>query len=356
MEHQEYESKLKELEKNVRILTKKLERSEADRHQLENVSERREMVLKNVICELEESQIALRNRGDELENALKNLKLLQMKLVESEKMSALGVMVAGIAHEINNPVNFIYGNLNYAQTYFQDLLRLITLYQEYYPEPVVAIEQEIEAIELNFIKQDSEKLFRSMTVGAERIGEIVKSLRTFSRLDEAEFKAVDIHEGIDSTLVILNNRFKVAAKNYQEIRVIKNYGKLPLIKCYAGHINQVFMNIIDNAIDALEELFLSKLTTDTEHSITKQPQIQINTEIIDNNWVEIRIADNGLGMDEQVRTKLFDPFFTTKAVGKGTGLGLSISYQIINELHGGKLDCYSKLGAGAEFVIQIPIQ
>ncbi|MDZ8051226.1 MAG: ATP-binding protein [Aulosira sp. ZfuVER01] len=355
MEPTDNDSRLKQLEKTVRILTKKLERSEADRQQLEQVSERREIVLKNVICELEESQIALRNRGDELEKALKNLKTLQMKLVESEKMSALGVMVAGIAHEINNPVNFIYGNLNYAQTYFQDLLRLIELYQEYYPEPALAIKQEIEAIELNFLKQDSEKVFRSMTVGAERISEIVKSLRTFSRLDEAEFKAVDIHEGIDSTLVILNNRFKLAAKNFQEIRVIKNYGKLPLIKCYAGHINQVFMNIIDNAIDALADLFLSEIKTDTEQPITKQPQIQINTSIINNNWIEIRIADNGLGMNEQVRTKLFDPFFTTKTVGKGTGLGLSISYQIINELHGGKLDCYSEPGAGAEFVIQIPI-
>ena len=355
MEPTDYEYKLKELEKTVRILRKKLDRSEADREQLEKASESRESVLKNVICELEESQIALKNRGDELENALKNLKVLQMKLVESEKMSALGVMVAGIAHEINNPVNFIYGNLDYAQEYFEDLVRLITLYQRYYPEPAIEIKREIEVIELEFLKQDIEKIFRSMNVGAERISEIVKSLRTFSRLDEAELKSVDIHEGIDSTLVILNNRLKLVARNFQEITIIKNYGKLPLIKCYAGQMNQVFMNILANAIDALEDSLLSEAKNDIEQAIAKQPEIQISTEIINNHWVEIKIADNGLGMDEKVRTKLFDPFFTTKAVGKGTGLGLSISYQIIIELHGGKLECYSEPGKGAEFVIHIPL-
>jgi two-component system, NtrC family, sensor kinase len=355
MEPNEYEKKLKELEKTVRTLKKKLERSEADRQQLENASEVRESILKNVIYELEESQIAIKNRGDELEDALKNLKTLQMKLVESEKMSALGVMVAGIAHEINNPVNFIYGNLNYAQQYFQDLLRLITLYQKYYPEPELEIKKEIEVIELDFLKKDLDKLFQSMNVGAERISEIVKSLRTFSRLDEAEFKTVDIHEGIESTLVILNNRFKRASGNFAEIKVIKNYGKLPFIKCYAGQMNQVFMNILANAIDALEDSLLKADKADTGQSINQHPEIQIKTRITDHNWVEIRIADNGIGMDEKVRTKLFDPFFTTKEVGKGTGLGLSISYQIIIERHGGKLECYSEPGKGAEFVIQIPI-
>ncbi|BAY30575.1 PAS/PAC sensor signal transduction histidine kinase [Nostoc carneum NIES-2107] len=356
MESTDNESRLKELEKTVRILKKKLERSEADREQLENNTEVRESVLKNMIRELEESQTALKHRGDELENALKNLEALQMKLVESEKMSALGVLVAGIAHEINNPVSFIYGNLNYAYEYFQDLLRLIALYQKYYPDPEVEIKREMQVIELDFLKQDAEKLFRSMNVGAERICEIVKSLRTFSRLDEAEFKAVDIHEGIDSTLVILNSRVKASADNYHGIVIIKNYGKLPLIKCYAGHMNQVFMNLITNAIDALEDALLKQKKANTEQQVTKQLQIHITTKIIDKSWVEIRIADNGIGMDDKVRNKVFDPFFTTKAVGKGTGLGLSISYQIVNELHGGKLECYSEPGVGTEFVIQIPIR
>ncbi|HIK03363.1 MAG TPA: sensor histidine kinase [Trichormus sp. M33_DOE_039] len=354
MESIDYESRLKELEKTVRILKKKLERSEADRQQLENASEVREAVLKNVIRELETSQTALEIRTQELENTLINLKALQLKLVESEKMSALGVLVAGIAHEINNPVSFIYGNLNYASDYFQDLLDLVELYQHYYTEPVDEIEQKIQAIELGFLKVDSAKLFQSMMIGAERICEIVKSLRTFSRLDEAEFKSVDIHDGIDSTLVILNNRLKPSPDNPYGIQITRNYGNLPLIECYAGQLNQVFMNILANAIDALEEQVTKYKQTDNLDLTL--PQIDICTQVIDDDWVEIIIADNGVGIDEQVKQKLFDPFFTTKEVGKGTGLGLSISYRILVELHGGKLECYSPPGSGARFIIKIPIK
>lgn len=343
----ENENKIKQLEKSVRILQKKLERSEADRKVLEEASEIKELLLKSVIRELEESQATLEKRGEELETALKNFKALQMKLIESEKMSALGVLVAGIAHEINNPVSFIYGNLYHANNYFQSILNLIKLYQYYYPEPVAAIQKEIETIELEYIKQDSHSIFESMNTGAERIFEIVKSLRTFSRVDEAEFKTANIHLGIDSTLSILNNRLKPSVKLSQGIQVIRNYGTLPAMECYPGQLNQVFLNILVNAIDALED------------AVIKNPQllpaITITTEQV-NEWAVIRIADNGLGVSEKAQSQLFTPFFTTKDIGKGTGLGLSISYQIIVELHAGILECHSQPGSGAEFVIIIPIK
>ncbi|NJR37699.1 MAG: sensor histidine kinase [Leptolyngbyaceae cyanobacterium CSU_1_4] len=244
-------TRIKELERKVRTLERKLMRSETDRQELEKASEVREVVLKNVIRELEESKIVLEDRGDDLEATLTNLKTLQVKLVESEKMSALGILVAGIAHEINNPVSFIYGNMPYAKAHVQDLLRLIRLYQQQYPEPTAAVRHELDAIDLEFLEYDSARMFQSMTVGAERIREIVKSLRTFSRLDESGFKVADIHEGLESTLVILNSRLKSFYPN--GIQLIKEYSSLPSIACYPGALNQVFLNIIVNAIDSLEE-------------------------------------------------------------------------------------------------------
>jgi two-component system, NtrC family, sensor kinase len=354
MEPIEYESRIKELERSVRTLQKKLERSELDRQQLENASELRESVFKTVIRNLQASEVSLQQRTEELETTLINLKSLQIKLIESEKMSALGVLVAGIAHEINNPVSFIYGNLFYAYDYFQDLVRLLELYQSNYPEPVLAITSEIEKIELSFLKQDLDKLFKSMNMGADRIQKIVKSLRTFSRLDEAELKKVDIHEGIDSTLVILNSRLRFIPESSSQIEVIRNYGKLPLIHCYAGQLNQVFLNIIVNAIDALEEMIQRQGING--HLKSRLPTIEISTEIVSDDWIMIKISDNGLGMDDKIRSKLFNPFFTTKDIGKGTGLGLSISYKHIVELHDGKLECNSIPGMGTEFVIQIPLK
>jgi signal transduction histidine kinase len=259
--------------------------------------------------------------------------------------------VAGVAHEINNPSTFIHGNLYHAEQYTQDLLDLLRLYREHNPAPTVEMLTVSKDIDLEFLQDDLPKLLASMRVGAERIREIVRSLRSFSRLDEAEVKDVNVHEGIDSTLMILHNRLK-AKLDYPAIQVVKEYGNLPQIECYAGQLNQVFMNILSNAIDALDEQNQQRSIAD----ITAHPStVTIRTETIDRQTVAIHIADNGPGIPEAVQKRLFDPFFTTKAVGKGTGMGMSISHQVI-ERHKGRLKCISSPGRGAEFVIEIPIR
>jgi len=279
-------------------------------------------------------------RTEELTAALHELKHTQTQLIQTEKMSSLGQMVAGVAHEINNPVNFIHGNLEYANQYIINLLNLLRLYQQEYPQPTEAVAEEIAEIELDFLREDLLKLLESMKIGSERIRQIVLSLRNFSRLDEAQMKLVDIHEGIDNTLLILNSRLK------QGIEVIKNYGELPEIECYPAQLNQVFMNILVNAIDALEE------SVDNSHK-SKIPQILIQTQKLDNSQILVRICDNGPGISPAIQSKLFDPFFTTKAPGKGTGIGLAICYQIV-EKHRGKIQIISSLGRGAEFAIALP--
>ena len=303
-----------------------------------------------VLEALKQSAAQYRSQATQLEKAFRDLHDTQTQLIQTEKISSLGQLVAGVAHEINNPINFIYGNITHASQYARDLLDLLHLYQEKYPNPLPEIAEAAEDIEVNFLMEDFPKILESMKVGAERIRDLVVSLRNFSRLDESQMKRVDIHEGIESTLLILQHRLKATASR-PAIEVIKEYGDFPKIECYAGQLNQVFMNLIANAIDALEE-YNSKRSAKDIYSCPNTIRISTNT---DSNTVSIRIFDNGMGITQEVIRNLFDPFFTTKPVGKGTGLGLSISYQIVVEKHRGKLQCFSVPGEGAEFVIEIPI-
>jgi len=300
---------------------------------------------------VEERTAELKQQTLHLAQTLSQLQRTQAKLIQIEKMSSLGQLVAGIAHEVNNPISFIYGNLTPASEYARSLLELADSYQEQYPDPSPPVKEKLQSVDLDFIREDLPKILSSMKTGADRISDLVKSLRNFARLDEAEMKLADIHEGIDSTLMLLQNRLN-SKPGSPGIQIIKNYGNLLKVECYPGQLNQVFMNIVNNAIDALEE--------DSEEQPIAPGElypkiIKISTQILDGAWVEIRIVNNGSGMTEAVLAQIFDPFFTTKPVGKGTGLGLSIAYQIITERHQGELQCISAPGQGTEFIIKIPI-
>ncbi len=338
---------------------------------------------------LQQFEIKLKLQAEELEESLSKLQESQKQLIDKEKLSTLGQLLAGVAHEINNPVNFLCNNLPHAHRYAEDLLNLLQTYEQYYPQPVPEIKQEAEAIDLNFLVEDFPKTLSSMELGADRLRHLVHSLKIVSSADEDRLQLVDIHEGIDSTLLMLHHRLKPKGDN-PGITVFKDYGQLPLLNCYPCGLNQVFMNLLCNAIDALEQmncehfdaLELEEIQEELEVESSSlsplqlvkgkpspeiqptPPSIWIRTEIITTNSANsnqsspvaaIRISDNGSGMTEEVRKRIFDPFFTTKVPGKGTGLGLSISYQIIQK-HGGQLICNSTLGQGTEFVITIPLQ
>ncbi|MEG5000774.1 sensor histidine kinase [Microcoleus sp. B4-D4] len=299
---------------------------------------------------VEERTEQLKKQTLNLEQTLLELQQTQAKLIQSEKMSSLGQLVAGVAHEINNPVNFIYGNLTPAGEYAKNLLELADIYEQHYPNPIPIVKQKLQSLDLDFIREDLPKILTSMKTGTDRIRDIVKSLRTFSRLDEAEMKLADIHEGIDSTLMMLQNRLN-PKPGFPGIEVIKNYGNLLKVECYPGQLNQVFINIFNNAIDAFEENNKNTQVVSKNHL----KFIRISTQIVNEKCVEIGIFDNGSGIAEDVVEQIFNPFFTTKPVGKGTGLGLSICYQIITERHKGELECISAPGQGTEFIIKIPI-
>lgn len=283
-------------------------------------------------------------RTAELETALASLKRTQSQLIQEEKMASLGLLVAGVAHEINNPINFIRGNLRPAQQYAEALLKLVVLYQQEYPEPTEIIQDEIEDMDLAFLTEDFTQLLLSLKMGTERIHDIVLSLRNFSRLDEAEMKAVDIHDGINSTLLILSSKLK-------PINVVKDYGPCPQVECFPAQLNQVFMNILANAADAL----LESAEDTAANGSAAQPEIVIATQHIEDKFIQITITDSGPGIPEAVMNSIFDPFFTTKPIGAGTGLGLSISHQIVTERHRGTLECHSAQGQGTSFVIEIPV-
>ena len=307
------------------------------------------------ITERKQAEIALqlsekreRERALQLEKTLKELQNTQAQLVQAEKMSSLGQMVAGIAHEINNPISFIYGNILHTNNYTRDILKLLHLYRQHYQDPVPEIKNFAVDCEVDFLIEDLPKILDSMNMGANRIRELVLSLRNFSRLDESEMKKVDIHSGIDSTLLILQHRLKTT-DNKSEITVVKEYGNLPTIECYPSQLNQVFMNLIANAIDALDgQKIPGVITIKTE--VKKELIEGVNRDL-----VIISISDNGPGIDKSVQQRMFDPFFTTKPVGKGTGLGLSISHQIVVEKHRGELRCSSPENGGTVFKILIPI-
>lgn len=310
--------------------------------------EERNAELEQKVNELTEQ---LTDKNKQLEDTSQELHRLQQHMLQMEKMSMLGQMVSGISHEINNPINFIYGNLPYVQEHVEDLFTVLETYQEGYPNNEEAVEEVLEEIELDYVLEDLPRIMGSIKVGAERIRDLVLTLRNFYRLDEPDMKPADLEAGLESTLVLLNNRYK------QDITVVQEFGKIPKVECYINQLNQVFMNLINNAIDALLESDFKKGNSEEEKSEkpSKKRQIIIKTEKVSNDRVAIAVSDNGPGISPELEARIFEPFFTTKPMGVGTGLGLSISQQIVEETHHGKMSCTSTLGEGSTFRIELPL-
>lgn len=294
----------------------------------------------------------VQERTAALTQSLQQLQHTQLQLIQSEKMSTLGQLVAGIGHEINNPIGFIGGSLPHVKEYTHSLLELVKMYQEKLPDPGPEIQDRLEELELDYLEEDLPKLLASMNQGVERLREMSLSLRTFARADISRKMEFQVHEGLDSTLMLLKHRLK-ACGGRPEIQVIKRYGELPAISCYPGQLNQVFMNLIANAIEAFEEFDSDGACTQvpgTSYAITITTSFDPQQEA-----VVIGIEDNGHGMASEVQDRVFEPSFTTKPVGKGTGLGLAISYQIIVDKHQGTIDCLSTPGKGTTFTISLPL-
>ncbi|MBX2865725.1 MAG: sensor histidine kinase [Leptolyngbyaceae cyanobacterium MAG.088] len=335
---------IEEFEKTIRILRKKLARSEKDRKQIESDVAAKEALLKTVIHKLKTSKTTLEQRTQDLQDALDTMQLMQVQLVQSAKMSVLGQTTAGIAHEINNPIGFIYSNLDHLDEYIQDLFKLIHLYHHYLPSPPTQFYVDSEDIDIELIEEDIPQILQSMNRGTQRIRDIVLALRNFSRLHEAGYKAVDIHKSIDNILMLLQQKLS-------GIEVVKNYGELPLLHCSAGDLNQALINILNNAINAI-----AIKNGQTEGQLSDPSVITITTQYQSNQQVVVNFKDNGTGISPEIIDKVFDPFFTTQEIGQGIGLGLTIARQIIVDQHGGHIDIQSELGRGTEFLIRLSSQ
>ena len=302
-------------------------------------------------------ELELRQKRDRLEQALQDINRAQVQMIQTEKMSSLGQLVAGMTHEINNPINFVQGNLIHTATYTQQLLSLLFSYQSAFPNSPPELQAQLDSIDLDFMQTDLPKLIASMEVGTARILSIVQSLQVFSRVDESSLQFFDLHEGIESSLLLLQHRF---SPNVWRSKIIieQQYELMFPVECYAGQINQVFMHLLNNAIDAIDESWMRKTSNcpmQNPDTVLLSPKVKIVTRAIDNDWVQVQISDTGLGIDDAVRSRIFDPFFTTKPIGQGTGLGLSTSYQIIQTQHGGRI-CQREISGETIFSIEIPRQ